>query len=109
MTLSAARSACIASGRAASELDLGLEDRHRLTADPYTGELAAGEFELDLHAAGTMQRVSLHAAKARALAVAGEEPEPGEVGAEQPVRVAAHRVLGDAECRTEHARFGEVI
>ena len=38
-----------------------------------------------------------------------QEPELREVGAEQSVRVAAHRILGDAERRAEHARLGQVI
>ena len=47
--------------------------------------------------------------KRGALAVAAEEPESRQVGTEQPVRVAAHRILGDAERRAEHARLGEVV
>src|SRR6516162_3058407 len=53
--------------------------------------------------------MALHAAEACALAVAREQPEPRQIGAEQPVRIAAHRILGDPERRAEHARLGEVI
>src|ERR1700736_6272710 len=89
--------------------DLGLEDRHGLATDPYAGEVGAGEFELDLDASGPVQGVSLNAGQARACAAAGEQPEVRKIRPEEPVRIAADRVLGDPECRTEHARLGQMV
>src|ERR1700758_738129 len=87
----------------ALEDNLGLEYRHGLAADPDAGERGVAEFELDLDPAGAVQGVPLDADEASALGLAAEEPEMRQVGPEQPVRVAAHRILGDAECRAEHA------
>src|SRR5215469_1941775 len=89
--------------------DLGLEYRHGLPADPHAGEVGSHEFELDLHASRAVERVPLNAGKAGTLAVAGEQSEAREIGAEQPVGIAAYRILGDAERRAEHARLGQVV
>src|ERR1700704_262095 len=96
-------------GMASLELDLGLEYRYRLAADPHGGEGLAAEFEFDFDPPGPMQRVPLDAGKARALAATREQPQLRQIGPEQPVRVAADRILGDADRRAEHARLGQVI
>src|SRR5919109_246503 len=93
----------------ASELDIGLEYGHRLAADPDAAERVALEFELDLDPSGPVERGALDAAEAGALAVALEEAQVRQISPEQAVGVAAHRVLGDAERRAEHARFGQVV
>src|SRR5580704_12249637 len=91
------------------QLDLGLEDRDRLAADPYPRQRLPGELQFHLDAPGAVQRVSLDAAEVGALAGLLQQTQLRQIGAEQTVRVAAHRVLVDAERRTEHARLGEVI
>src|SRR2546423_8108587 len=96
-------------GMAWLELDLGLEYRHRLADDPHAREGLAAEFELDLDPSGPMQRVSLDAGEARALAAAREQLQLRQIRPEQPVGVAADRILGDAERRAEHARLGQVV
>src|SRR5437763_14463829 len=93
-------------GMAWLELDLGLEYRHRLADDPDAGEGLAAEFELDLDPSGPVQRVSLDAGEARALAAAREQLQLRQIGPEQPVGVAADRILPDAERRAEHAHLG---
>src|SRR4029077_9925656 len=89
--------------------DFGLEDRYGLAADPYPGQFAVLELEFDLDPAGAVQRVPLYAGEACPVAAARQQPELRQVGTEQPVGVAAHRVLGDAERRAEHARLGQVV
>src|SRR5438309_2904832 len=91
------------------EHDLGLEYRYRLADDPDAGEGLAAEFKLDLDPSGPVQRVSLDAGEARALAAAREQLQLRQIRPEQPVGVAADRVLGDAERRAEHARLGQVV
>jgi hypothetical protein len=90
-------------------VNLGLEDRHGLAADPHRRHARLGKLELHVHAAGAMQRVPLHAGKARAVAIAAQQPQLGEETAQQAMGVAAHRILGDAERRAEHARLSEVV
>src|ERR1700680_2429550 len=89
--------------------DLGLEYRYRLAADPDGGQGFAAEFKLDVDPSGPMQRVPLDAGKVRALAAAREQPQLRQIGPEQPVGVAADRILGDAERRAEHARLGQMV
>src|ERR1700720_2707625 len=89
--------------------DLGLEYRYRLAADPDAGKGFTVEFKLDLDPAGPMQRVPLDAGKVRALAAAREQLQLRQIGPEEPVGVAADRVLGDAERRAEHARLGQMV
>src|SRR4029077_10411904 len=89
--------------------DLGLEYRYRLAADPDAGQGFAAEFELDLDPSGPMQRVPLDAGKVRALAAARDEAQLRQIGPEQPVGVTADRILGDAQCRAEHARLGQMV
>src|SRR5215468_10577413 len=84
------------------ELDLGFEDRHRLAADPHAREGVVAVFQLHFHAPRAVQAVSLDAAEAGELGATLQDAEVCEVGAEEPVGVAAHRVLGDAERRAEH-------
>src|SRR5260370_24288555 len=96
-------------GMASLDLDLGLEYRSRLAADPHGGERLAAEFELDFDPPGPMERLPLDAGKARALAATREHPQLRQIGPEQPVGVAADRILGDAERRAEHARLGQGI
>src|ERR1700728_146618 len=91
------------------KFERGLEDRHRLAADPDALELAVREFELDLDASRAVQKVALDPREARASLLSREQSLLREVGAEQPVGVAAHRILGDAERRAEHARFDQVV
>src|ERR1700683_5514409 len=89
--------------------ELGLEDGHRLATDPHARQVVAGKFELHFDPPGAMQGVPLDPGEARALAAALEQPESRQVGAEQTVGVAAHRVFRDAQCRAEHARLGKVV
>src|SRR6266853_5341040 len=96
-------------GMTCLEHHLGFEYRYRLADDPDAREGLAAEFELDLDPPGPMQRVSLDAGKTRALPAAREQPQLRQIGPEQPVGVAADRILGDAERRAEHARLGQVI
>src|SRR5205809_5423738 len=105
---SASRSAASNSGMT-SEQDLGLEYRYRLADDPHACQGLAAEFKLDLDPSGPMQRVSLDAGEARALAAAREQSQLRQIRPEQPMGVAAHRILGDAERRAEHARLGQVV
>src|SRR6266550_1565253 len=56
------------------EQDLRLEYRYRLADDPHAGQGLAAEFKLDLDPSGPMQRVSLDAGEARALAAAPDTP-----------------------------------
>src|SRR2546421_9300549 len=52
--------------------------RSRLADDPHARERLAAEFELDLDPSGPMQRVSLDAGEARALAAAREQLQRSE-------------------------------
>src|SRR5215469_11286774 len=92
-----------------SDVDLGLEDRHGLAADPYRRRTRVRELQLHVDPARAVQRVALHPGEAGAIALAVQQPEVSEKPAEQAVRVTTHRILGDAERRAEHARLGEMI
>src|SRR5215468_9855229 len=85
------------------ELDLGFENRDCLAADPHAGQCVVAVFQLNLDAPRAVQAVPLDAAEAGARGVALQNAQVREVGTEQPVCVAAHRVLRDAERRAEHA------
>src|SRR5260370_32253646 len=89
--------------------DLGLEYRYGLAADPDAGKGVAAEFKLDLDPSGPMQRVPLDAGKVRALTAAREQLQLRQIGPEEPVGVAADRILADAERRAEHARLGQMV
>src|SRR5207248_3014842 len=67
------------------------------------------EFELDLDPPGPVERCALDAGEAHPIAAAIEQLQLREVRPEQAVSVAAHRILGDAERRAEHARFGQMV
>ena len=56
-----------------------------------------------------MHGVALDAGEVRAVLRRRQQAQLRQVGAEQPVRVAAHRILGDPERRAEHARLNLVV
>ena len=59
----------------------GFEDLDRLADDPHAVELAVGELEFDVDAAGAMQVMSLGAGELRGGAGMRQQSLLGEVGA----------------------------
>src|SRR5579885_175623 len=107
MSWSSRAGRCVTWGR--SERDLGLEHGNRLPDDPDPGDASLFEIQLHLDPSWTVNILPLHAPEGGAAQIMVQKAVVSEVYAEQAVRVAAHRILADAEGRAEHARFGEVV
>src|ERR1700679_858848 len=78
-------------------------DDDRGAADVRCHQVALIDLELHAHPAGPVHLPALVAYEGRGILA--ELAEIPKVGGEHGVRIAADRVLGDAEWGTEHARF----